>query len=65
MEALLDLTRELQEEQITLVVARLRTRMLPDIEAAGLTDAIGPEHLYPSVKLAVAAFSPPSATPER
>ena len=30
--------------------------MLPDFEAAGLTTAIGPEHLYPSVKLAVVAF---------
>ena len=56
IEALLDLTRELEKEQITLVVARLRTRMLPDFDAAGLTAAIGPEHLYPSVRLAVAAF---------
>ena len=59
IEALLDLTRDLQKQQITLVVARLRTRMLPDFDAAGLTDAIGPDHLYPSVKLAVAAFSRP------
>ncbi len=59
IEALLDLTRELQKEQITLVVARLRTRMLPDFDAAGLTAAIGSEHLYPSVKLAVAAFPRP------
>ena len=59
IEALLDLTRELQKEQITLVVARLRTRMLPDFDAAGLTAAIGPEHFYPSVKLAVTAFPRP------
>ena len=59
IEALLDLTRDLQKEQITLVVARLRTRMLPDFDAAGLTAAIGSEHLYPSVKLAVAAFPRP------
>lgn len=56
IEALLDLTRELQKQQITLVVARLRTRMLPDFDAAGLSTAIGSEHFYPSVKLAVAAF---------
>ena len=61
IEALLDLTRALQKEQITLVVARLRTRMLPDFETAGLTAAIGPEHFYPSVKLAVAAFSRPDS----
>ena len=65
MEALLDLTRDLHGEQITLVVARLRTRMLPDFEAAGLTDAIGAEHFYPSVKLAVAASGHPSSTSER
>ena len=62
MEALLDLTRDLRREQITLVVARLRRRMLPDFETAGLTEAIGTEHFYPSVKLAVAAFGGPSTT---
>jgi hypothetical protein len=39
--------------------------MLPDFEAAGLTGAIGPEHLYPSVNLAVAAFGERSATTVR
>ena len=56
MEALLDLTRDLRREGITLVVARLRTRMRPDFAVAGLTDEIGAEHFYPSVKLAVDAF---------
>ncbi len=57
MEALLDLTRDLRREGITLVVARLRTRMRPDFAVAGLTDEIGAEHFYPSVKLAVDAFA--------
>jgi SulP family sulfate permease len=56
IDALGDLTRDLRKEQITLVVARLRQRMLPDFEVAGLTDAIGREHFYPTVKSAVAAF---------
>ena len=56
MEALLDLTRDLRREGITLVVARLRTRMRPDFAVAGLTEEIGAEHFYPSVKLAVDAF---------
>jgi SulP family sulfate permease len=56
MEALLDLTRDLRKEQITLVVARLRTRMMDDFAVAGLIDEIGREHFYPSVKLAVAGF---------
>jgi high affinity sulfate transporter 1 len=56
MEALLDLTRELRKERITLVVARLRRRLMDDFEVAGLVDEIGPEHFYPSVKQAVAGF---------
>jgi high affinity sulfate transporter 1 len=56
MEALLDLTRDLRKEQITLVVARLRTRIMEDFEVAGLVDEIGREHFYASVKLAVAGF---------
>jgi sulfate permease, SulP family len=56
IDALGDLTRALRKERITLVVARVRQRMLADFDAAGLTDAIGREHFYPTVKSAVAAF---------
>jgi high affinity sulfate transporter 1 len=56
IEALLDLTRDLRHENITLVMARLRKRLMPDFEAAGVAAEIGPEHFYPSVRLAVAAF---------
>ena len=56
IEALIDLTRDLRGDNITLVVARLRKRLMPDFEAAGLADAIGPDHFYPSVRLAVAAI---------
>jgi anti-anti-sigma regulatory factor len=59
IEALLDLTRDLRCDDITLVVARVRQRLMPDFEAAGLTDAIGREHFYPSVRLAVEAFEGP------
>jgi high affinity sulfate transporter 1 len=63
IEALLDLTRDLRGEGITLVVARLRTRMMPDFEVAGLAGAIGPEHFYPTVKSAVAAFGGDASAP--
>ena len=56
MEALIDLTRDLRRDGISLVVARLRTRMKPDFDVSGLTDEVGAEHFYPSVKLAVDAF---------
>ena len=37
-----------------LVVARLRSRLLPDFEVAGVVEEIGRERFYPSVNLAVA-----------
>ena len=63
MEALLDLARDLRQEGITLVVARLRSRMKPDFDVAGLTDEIGAEHFYPSVKHAVDAFEGTTTRP--
>ena len=62
MDALLDLTRDIRREEITLVVARLRARMRSDFEVAGLVDEIGRRHFYPSVRLAVAAFVERSTT---
>ena len=41
VEALLDLTRDLKSDEITLLIAELPERMLPDMEAAGLVSAIG------------------------
>ena len=38
--------------------------MRPEFDAAGLTDAIGQEHFYPSVNLAVGAVAP-STTSEQ
>ena len=65
MEALIDLTRDLRRDGIRLVVARLRTRMKPDFDVSGLTDEVGAEHFYPSVKRAVDAFvRDPAPQPE-
>jgi Lhr-like helicase len=52
-----ELTKDLRGDEITLVVARLRTRMQEDFERAGLTETIGPQHFYPTVHAAVQAFS--------
>ncbi len=60
MEALLDLARDLRQEGITLVVARLRSRMRDDFAVAGLIDEIGADHFYPSVRHAVEAFERPT-----
>jgi len=57
LDALLDVTKDLQRDEITLVVARLRTRMEQQLDDAGVLDVIGPEHLYPTVRAAVQACS--------
>jgi high affinity sulfate transporter 1 len=58
MEALESLAAGLRRDGITLVVARLRTRMREELAAAGITSAIGAEHFFPTVEQAVAAFQP-------
>jgi MFS superfamily sulfate permease-like transporter len=57
LDALDELTTNLRREGITLVVARLRTRMEAQFEEAGLTTAIGRESFYPSVRAAVEAYA--------
>jgi high affinity sulfate transporter 1 len=55
LDALLEVTKDLRRDEITLVLARLRTRMEAELEDAGVLDAIGREHLYPTVRAAVDA----------
>jgi len=55
LDALLDVTRDLRRDEITLVVARLRTRMEEEFEDAGVLDEIGREHFYPTVRAAIDA----------
>jgi len=55
LDALLDVTEDLRRDEITLVIARLRTRMEEQFEDAGVLDLIGPGHLYPTVRAAVDA----------
>jgi sulfate permease, SulP family len=57
LEALEQLTKDLQRDEIKLAVARLRTRMQEQFELSGLTETIGPQHFYPTVHAAVQAFA--------
>jgi sulfate permease, SulP family len=57
LDALLDVTNDLRRDEIALVVARLRTRMEGQFEDAGVLDAIGRSHLYPTVHAAVDAYT--------
>jgi MFS superfamily sulfate permease-like transporter len=55
LDALDQLAKDLRAHEITLVVARLRTRMEEQLEAAGVTETIGSDRFYPSVRAAVGA----------
>jgi MFS superfamily sulfate permease-like transporter len=55
LDALLDVTKDLRRDEITLVLGRLRTRMEEQLEDAGVLEAIGHGHLYPTVRTAVDA----------
>jgi anti-anti-sigma factor len=55
LEALAELADDLEREGITLVVARVRRFMREQFDASGLSERIGPEHFYTSVRDAVAA----------
>jgi MFS superfamily sulfate permease-like transporter len=57
LEALDELAKDLRREEITLVVARLRTRMQAEFALSGLSETIGPERFYPTVQAAVEAFA--------
>jgi SulP family sulfate permease len=57
LEALADVAEDLRRSEITLVLARMRTRMEEQLQAGGVLDVIGREHLYPTVRAAVDAYS--------
>jgi SulP family sulfate permease len=56
LDALVDVAKDLESDEITLVMARLRTRMQEQLEDAGVLDVIGHGHLYPTVRAAVEAY---------
>jgi sulfate permease, SulP family len=55
LEALDRLAKDLRADDVALVVARLRTGMETQFELGGLTETIGRERFYPSVRAAVEA----------
>src|SRR5829696_3350925 len=53
-----ELIESLREESITFVFARLHGYMNDHLQAAGVVDLVGEEHLYPTVHAAVQAAPP-------
>jgi SulP family sulfate permease len=60
LDALVDLVQDLKRDGITLVIARLRTRIEGRLEDAGVLGVIGRERRYPTVRAAVDAFGSPN-----
>ena len=59
LETLSDVATDLRRNGITLVIARLRTRMEDQLATAGVLEVIGSGHLYPTVRTAVDAYEGP------
>ncbi len=57
LEAIIALVKDLRQEGITLVVARLATRMQDQFQLAEVTKTIGAGNFYPSVHAAVDRFT--------
>ena len=55
-EAISTLQRELERQGIVLAVARANQPLQEMLKRAGLTERIGAEHLYPTVRTGVQAF---------
>jgi sulfate permease, SulP family len=55
---LTELIESLRKESITFVFARLHGYMNDHLQAAGVVDLVGEEHLYPTVRAAVQAAPP-------
>jgi high affinity sulfate transporter 1 len=59
--ALEELIRSFQADGVAFVFARIKTPMHHKLEEAGIVELVGPDHLYPTVRAAVAAC--PAAAP--
>jgi anti-anti-sigma regulatory factor len=55
LDALDQLAKDLRRDEIELVVARLHTRIGEQFADAGVTETIGKNHFYPTIRAAVAA----------
>lgn len=57
LDALKRLVEELHEDDVTLVVARMRATLERHLDSAGLAEQIGTDRFYPTVRAAVEAYA--------
>jgi SulP family sulfate permease len=65
VDTLTELIRSLQQQQITFVFARLKSLMRQNLQAAGVLDLVGEDHLYPRSEPLSRSLPPPSTWEER
>jgi MFS superfamily sulfate permease-like transporter len=58
-----DLIRSLESKGIIFVFAWVKTPTRHRLEAAGIVELVGPDHLYPTVRAAVQALPGPGQEP--
>lgn len=56
LDAVDELRRELTGRGIVFALARVKQDLLDDLEAYGLTDSVGTDHIFPTLPTAVAAY---------
>jgi high affinity sulfate transporter 1 len=56
LDAVDELRRELAGRGIVFALARVKQDLLDDLEAYGLTDSVGTDHIFPTLPTAVAAY---------
>lgn len=56
LDAMESVRRELTDQGIVVALARVKTELLQDLESHGLVEAIGVEHIYPTMPTALQGF---------
>jgi sulfate permease, SulP family len=57
IDALEELRRRLESQNIVLALARVKHELLQDLDRAGFTQRLGPGHVYPTLPTAVEAYA--------
>ncbi|MFJ9243467.1 SulP family inorganic anion transporter [Streptomyces sp. NPDC101776] len=64
LDAVDELRRELAHRGVVFALARVKQDLLDDLEAYGLVESVGTDHIFPTLPTAVAAYREWSGTPD-
>lgn len=63
LDAVDELRRELAHRGVVFALARVKQDLLADLEAYGLVESVGTDHIFPTLPTAVAAYREWSGVP--